>query len=53
MSLSMHLLSVLIWLPVLGGVALLLMGDHGDAASSTCRHDANDGAGRVAADACY
>jgi len=34
MSLSTHLLSILIWLPVLGGVALLLIGDQGDATSS-------------------
>jgi len=34
MSLSSHLLSILIWLPVLGGVALLLIGDQGDATSS-------------------
>ena len=34
MSLTTHLLSILIWLPVLGGVALLLIGDQGDATSS-------------------
>ncbi len=34
MSLSAHLLSVLIWLPVIGGVALLLIGDEGDSGSS-------------------
>ncbi len=34
MSLSTHLLSILIWLPVLGGVLLLLIGDQGDATSS-------------------
>ena len=31
---SQYLLSILIWLPVLGGVALLLIGDDGDARSA-------------------
>ena len=34
MSLATHLLSVLIWLPIAGGIALLLIGDEGDAGSS-------------------
>ena len=34
MSLSTHLLTILIWLPILGGIALLLIGDQGDATSS-------------------
>ncbi|MEM8683069.1 MAG: NADH-quinone oxidoreductase subunit M [Pseudomonadota bacterium] len=34
MSLSTHLLSILIWLPIAGGLLLLLMGDEGDARSS-------------------
>ena len=34
MDLSTHLLSILIWLPVLGGIALLVIGDAGDFRSS-------------------
>jgi NADH-quinone oxidoreductase subunit M len=34
MELSAHLLSILIWLPVLGGAALLLIGDESDHTSS-------------------
>ena len=34
MDLSTHLLSILIWLPVFGGVALLVIGDEGDFRSS-------------------
>jgi NADH-quinone oxidoreductase subunit M len=34
MDLSTHLLSILIWLPVLGGIALLVIGDEGDFSSS-------------------
>ncbi len=33
MSLATHLLSVLIWLPIIGGIALLLIGDEGDSGS--------------------
>jgi len=34
MDFSQHLLSILVWLPVLGGVMLLVVGDGGDAKSS-------------------
>ncbi len=34
MGLSTHLLSILIWLPVVGGLAVLAIGDEGDAASA-------------------
>ena len=34
MAMTEYLLSILIWLPVLGGVALLVIGDDGDAKSS-------------------
>ena len=34
MDLSTHFLSILIWLPVLGGIALLVIGDAGDFRSS-------------------
>ncbi len=34
MEFSEHLLSILIWLPVIGGVALIAIGDDNDAASS-------------------
>ncbi|MDH5500036.1 MAG: NADH-quinone oxidoreductase subunit M [Gammaproteobacteria bacterium] len=34
MELSQHLLSILIWLPIVGGGALIAIGDEGDAASS-------------------
>lgn len=34
MDFSQHLLSILIWLPIAGGVLLLIIGDDGDAASS-------------------
>ena len=38
--LANYLLSVLIWLPILGGVALLVIGDDGDAKSSAGEADA-------------
>ncbi len=34
MEFSQHILSILIWLPILGGIALLAIGDDGDSASS-------------------
>jgi NADH-quinone oxidoreductase subunit M len=34
MDLTQNILSVLIWLPVIGGVAVVLVGDEGDAASA-------------------
>lgn len=37
MSLATHMLSVLIWLPIVGGIALLLIGDEGDAGSPRAR----------------
>ncbi len=34
MEFSQHLLSILIWLPIIGGIALIVIGDDQDAASS-------------------
>ena len=34
MDFSQHLLSILIWLPIVGGAALIVIGDDGDARSS-------------------
>ena len=34
MDLTQNILSILVWLPILGGIAVLLMGDNGDSASS-------------------
>ena len=33
MEFSQHLLSILIWLPIIGGAALIVIGDDKDAAS--------------------
>ena len=33
-SLAQHFLSILVWLPILGGIMLLVLGDDGDARSS-------------------
>jgi NADH-quinone oxidoreductase subunit M len=34
MELTQHLLSILIWLPIIGGAALIVIGDEGDATSA-------------------
>ena len=34
MELMQHLLSILIWLPMLGGIALIVIGDEGDVTSA-------------------
>jgi NADH-quinone oxidoreductase subunit M len=34
MEFSQHLLSILIWLPIIGGALLIVIGDDSDAASS-------------------